>query len=1105
MMDGGESALSVFHTRRLLQVIELPLEHSDETNVILEFASRCADEKQFQAFYCADKTLLLRSLEQDLHPRFWRVPWTLALERMQQASQPTGFNLNLPSLDSATGSSLSAQSMTAMNQRVVALEFSPEGDWLVVVVSWGPKMFLLVVPVASLVTRERKLSLQAQLCDGAPGELMSVAPSSMSTQMMSFLRAHGQNGAKYHSTVASDEEDLSVLEFSQGMTTPTCATWWRSFNGQNYILVGSIHDLISIVHVETNRECCRCELSGAIEDIQLVHGATATTMLVKTKSKSDETSYFKVLLEMKKESNVVTTFPDHFLEDKAFRPQRIKRFPSTTTLHVVQESTFDRFTSHLAVYEPSNDNSSAKVSFYSSDFAWTLVSECNLPITTDMHNVQVHFCSSQLILIQASYDSHNVAAWVSHRVKSPEIHASKVVHTLKLREDEGIRRAVVGRTLDVEADMLYFLHTDHQIYECRPKWTRVTLFQALHARSLHVQDAVFIGHAMGIDMASLCEVVADTICADHQPEQCKKMSRNSCEWIMRLYAKSRVVPSKAMDKLVAHGGLQNAIEYARETLAKPDVPDREFLAHTLIDSALKLYQTEATSSSNWDSLYSFLETNKDYQTAFAIQRCVATQCVDGALHVGHYRHAIDAALRSLQEFGRHLSPDQVTFLLDHEYASKLTAPDVRVLFRALPLSLQFQTMVAHPPALLLQRDYIVRILPELTDDEAFQLATTLDPRLIAPKPLTTLPNASNEAASDVMTSEAILVTLEEKVELFLTVLLRLHSKRSSSKPCSAKNYTHDDLISLLKLWSKQYRPPILVMRCSDYGDWAAAAACYEAQGEWVDAIECKLHMHEERRVGSSHKTRHIMPHEDLVDLMQSLVFTSKNSMAAAMKRAVLARLILHWNAMEYDLSALEAFLLKQSDLSPVAQILFTAVDSFDERDREFITQCQRLPLSGVFYLKVCEAHVASRKLAASSSQQDVARLIDTVLENLERHYPDVAHFKLERQTPTRLGQNDPIETHARVFSCGHAFPRRVFDDDVVPLFEKKMAALSLPNTTQMLLQEYRKPKRIEAPCPVCAFSRLQTILAQPHKRSINNTTRETPRPRVMTAEQWIWK
>ncbi|RQM27725.1 hypothetical protein B5M09_006838 [Aphanomyces astaci] len=701
--DGGDESTgephSVFQTRRLLQVIELPLENSDETNVILAFASRCAAKKQFQAFYCADKTLLLRSLEEDLHPRYWRLPWAMALERLQPTSK-------LPT-------TIDGSSTTPLQQQhhVVGLEFAPEGDWLAVIVSSGLRTFLLLVPVASLVTRERKVSLQ----------------------MLSFLRPHGQNGAKYNSAVTGDSEDMSVLEFAQGMSSPTCVTWWRSFNGRNYVLLGSSSDLISIVHVETNVECCRCELSGDDDD-------------------------------------------DRGQDDVE----------------------------------------------------------------------------------------------------------TQVVHTLKLREDEWVRHAQLGHasSKDQPSTIAYF------VYECRPKWTSSTLFHALYTRTMHVQHAVFIG-----------ESVADAICADHTN---KKMSRNSCEWVMRLYAKSgHVMPSTTLQNLLQNGGV-NAIEYAKEALALPSPSykhDRQFVAHAVITSALKLHhRATCPATKDWAWFLWFLQSNADFDTVFAIARCVDFECVDAALLIGHARHHVDAALHALQHVGMTLSEAQVDTLLSQHHASNLTAPEARVLFRSLPLSVQLKVLLKHPSAIWAQRDWLVRVLPDATDAECVALASTLDPRTLdsvqfqsSDGGLLPYNNGVPASLSDVASSEAIPVTLEERVELFLTLLLRLNCTSLDTPPSKVPTaFSQQDLVQLLGGWSKQYRPPVMVFRCAEYGNWAAAAACYEAQGEWVDAIECKLHLHD------------IEPSSSL------------SVMAPPMRVSVLARLLVHWHAMRYDIEVLERHISQQS-------------------------------------------------------------------------------------------------------------------------------------------------------------------------------------------------
>ncbi|EQC30345.1 hypothetical protein SDRG_11922 [Saprolegnia diclina VS20] len=1130
----GRPALSVFHTRRLLQVIELPLDNSDETNVISGFASRCAEKKQFQAFYCADKTLLLRSLEEDLHPRFWRVPWNLALDRIAQASPffstaaPTllqgppssssSFGISLPNplsfgdeMPFASTSSLpphsasstqSAASYATNGQQVVALEFSPEGDWLVVVVAWGHKMFLLLLPVAALVARERKLTLQMHLKDVAPGDLMSVAPSPMATQMMSYLRAHGHNGAKYKSTVAGDAEDLSTLEFSTGMTTPTCVVWWRSFNGNNYVLVGSSSDLISIVHVATNQETCRCELSGKILSMDLVHDEeNATTLLVATR-KHKSVQYYKVLLERRASDGAVWTFPEHFLDDKSFRPQRLKQYQDASLL--VVKDLFARSSGLVAL------DAKAQTITTFADLTWRHEANYALP-TLNMSDPRLVYCSSQLLLLQGNtHDAQALAVWISRPSRdegSSSVQAARVVHTLKLRQDECVRRVVPGKSLGGD-ELLFFVHTDHQVYECRPKWSRLSLFEALLERSIHVQDAVYIGYSMGIDMASLCEVVADTICAR---EPSKAISRNSCEWIMRLYAYSRVLPSKAVEKLVLHGGLVNAIEYTRDVLLRPGDAtshvERRVLSNVLVHSALRLLAEQlptSTSSVTWPWLLDFLESNADFETDVALAACATHDAVDAVLHVAIARHAILAGLLALQSAGLELSGEHVSMLLEKGQAAALVHGAVRGVLRRLPLRTQIHVMCQAPSSLVAQRDWLLRTLPTLDEASVVAIATVLDPRTVAtkaaPTPLVDM-TAYNEWVSDVASSERMLASKEEKIELFLTVLLRLNADELNDKsprlPTDA--FSQVGLERLLRAWATQYRPPYLVLRCVDYANWAAAAVLYEAHGEWVDAIECKLQQHDLQQ-----KTT-LTPSsaDELTHLLMSLVVPVPTpELPLPTKLSLLSRILVQWFASGHTTSELEAFLQHPDHDGHVgglvARILFSSdvASDFAERDVQWVTECQKLPFTGAYVFHLCAQQLPAYDVASLASTTDM------LLANIERNSDEIPLLQLSRQAT--LGLDDPIETHAKVFTCGHAYPKRVYDDDVLLVFEKRMASLpALRHTTRVLLDEYRQPGIVEAPCPVCAFARMQALVAQ--QQTTAAITREPPRVRIATVDQWTWK
>ncbi|OQR91009.1 hypothetical protein THRCLA_09125, partial [Thraustotheca clavata] len=637
------------------------------------------------------------------------------------------------------------------------------------------------------------------------------------------------------------------------------------------------------------------------------------------------------------------------------------------------------------------------------------------------------------------------------------------------------------------------------VYECRPRWSRAKLFDALMERTIHVQEAVFIGYAMGIDMASLCEVVADTIC-NQQPEA---ISRNSCEWIMLLYAKSRVLPSKAVEKLVQHGGLINAIEYIRDVLL-------QLLANVLIQSTLRvLKENNSTASSaitvTWPWLYSFLSSNKDYSASFAIDSCCAYSCVDGALLIGNSRDEILTAIQALQKTGLELSPSQAKMLIEKGYAAVLVHPSARGLLRSLPIATQVEIMCQFPPSLYEQRDWIVSNLPYLTDKDCLAIATILDPRTVSEKPVVKGDTFTAPAwSSDVAVSERMPLVTEEKVELFLTILLRLNDTRLEGQTaCPVVDpFSQAELERLLQTWAKQYRPPILALRCVDYSNWAAAAVLYESQEEWVDAIEYKLQLHDLQQNTTSIPSSA----DNLQHLLTTLVLQdAKPALSLGTRLSILTRVLLQWFASGHSTDELEAFLSHpdhDAQMGPLMAKVFFTTDiegKFPERDRKWVAECQNLPLTSSFLFHLVTTQLPAYEVAP------VRQLQSMVVENIERNSNEIPFVKITRQTASALGQNDPIETHAKVFTCGHVYPKRVFEDDVLPLFEKRMADLKLRVTAKTLMDEY-KPKengRVEAPCPVCAFSRMQALLAQQQKSVA--ITREPPRVRIMTSDRWTWK
>lgn len=1307
-------------------------------------SSRDAEKKKqaaaAAALSSASNYLLVRTIEEDERARFWKFPVY----------------------------STSKQQSSGKREKLVALEFSPEGDWIAGLSSRKNRLHL--IPVLTLIARERKRLLDATYTPRHSRELMSVAPSVMTTQMASYLRATnevgGLNGARYHSQVAGDDAQMSMLEFAVGIGTVTCCRWWRALNGVNYCLVGGTESLISIVNVEENAEECRCELqnAGTIVAIDLVREnfrkETRTSMLVHARGHDSVTRYYRVVLEKKIQQQsvlrssksvgaivseastvatgsfasasgtpsfttasasvrgpsplpqyVVKTFPQHFLEDADFRPQRIKKHSPHVALYAINSLLTTE--SALALY----DSELARASLFS-NFQWSVRNEYAVPplasIAQRQHSetpgdssadagdsdavqdVEIAYCTTDLLLLQGTTATtrENVSAWLSlpsHTTRIDELDndgddqrlaRAHIVHYLSLHDNEKIVRVVqsTSRTplsasrqrrngssssdsdAPGEAQVIYLLQTAHNVYECRPQWSRLALFKTLCAQAIALENARSIGYALGIDMASLCQVVAETLCA-HVRERHALADSRTIEWIRDLFLVSRALPTTAIEQLTAIGGASYAIAFAQKILSdqqqqateasSPLLPfaaessivvdafERKQVAQKLVDLVLReqlranvvaspsadeptlrprdvSVQQRLDATETW--LLDFLATSRDYDTADIVDLCLAHQHIDKAVLVGVSRNEVALVLQKIIQAGlaTFVSDKARATLLERGFARELAHPAHRLILRSFAIDTQVDVLLAHPPALLQQRDWVVRHLPEITRESLNQIAACLDPRSGSSRIDAAAPVEQETGAllrsTDVAASEYMATLPEERVELFLTVVLALNRDTSSSLsgPTSARSddsasdaYAQAELEQLLKDLAQQYRPPVMVARCVDYGNWTAAASLYEAHGELVEAVEARLHSHKVLRPVSSDATSPLSSapsswssatmsfaalrrrrqssdasiesatgsvtsalsdesefqdamREELLELLQSLVVQrhSERAITAEMKAAILARLLVKW--FEYGLAKTElevvlidptvyphvASLLAKIFFSDVVDgILGTSTTAthghsdasssgtrrgFDDRDHEWVRKCHHLPFSGQFLFHVCATFLESGDEAvglvgdapgvssSSSSSQTPApspslesplpqqpnaaferrtatqRLLDLVKDNVVHNDLARSAVTIEPHSAQALGKSDPLETHAKVFTCGHVFPKRVFDEEIVPEFEKRMATLPLPllTTKQVLLREFRR-SAVEAPCPICSFNKISGLVHQQQRQHLTRSRRES--------------
>ncbi|KAK1944831.1 hypothetical protein P3T76_003364 [Phytophthora citrophthora] len=1196
--------------------------------------------------------LLVRTIEEDQRTRFWRFP-VCSTPKQQKAGKA---------------------------ERLSALEFSPEGDWIAALSQRKNRLHL--VPVLTLVAKQRRAMLDASYQPTSHHrELLSVNQAAMTTQMASYLRATneygGLNGARYHSQVAGDDEQMSTLEFAPGIGSITCLRWWRSLNGKNYCLVGGTESLISIVNVEENAEECRCELvdAGTIVSIDLLQEnfrkERRTSMLVKTKTEdiNDQereaggtgVKYFRVVLEKKfqqrpkasvktgkvkqeeeqdttaatsalkittttggssssSETNftttnttggssspfsfakapkfVVKTFPQHFLEDMDFRPQRIKKNSPQVCLYPINGLLSSE--SSLALY----DCKKRKANLYS-NFHWRLKGEYEVPDllpssfadseaqsegTSSESSEQLHeadgsdtgegkekvvdvdltYCSTDLMLLQGrtSKSNETISTWVSlpsNQGMDEDIVRAHIVHYLSLHGNEKIERVVQstarsrggGASEAGDAEIIYILQTKHHVYECRPQWSRLALFKALCARTIALRDALSIGYALGIDMASLCQVVANTLYVS-VTDGSTAADAQLVQWVRDLFEVSRVMPSSAVEQLTAMGGMQSAINYAKHVLSKPvrdsvyDGSERRRVALLLVDLVLQQQLQQDTEDGNdkqddkreaW--LVEFLETNSDYMTTDIVDLCLSQQHVDKAILVAKRRNEVPQVLERIIREGLApaVSVKILRSLLESGHASALASPSSRLILRSFPIEIQVEVLLAYPPAILQHRDWLERNLATISRDLCIQLAVAIEPTKPETQASASATGQEPSSAkmglhSDVSTSEFVRVTSEEQVELFLTFLLHLNCRtyRSDEQEVHEDEYSQARLETLLKILVAQYRPPIMVSRCVDYENWTAAACIYEAHGELVEALECRLHSHKSpnsqapaipseenitrRRQHSDGSVNSAVSdesdfqenmREELLELLNSLVVQSHDSevISGQVRAAILARILVKWFDYGLKRTVLEVFLIDPNVFKHVsyllAQIFFSEVVSsivgvdsttsasaasqgFDDRDKEWVHKCQQLPFSGQFLFRVCVSflekdHETPEMAESLSTESPTLKMLEHVKNNVIEN--DLSHgvVPIAPHSAQALGKTDPLETHVKAFTCGHLFPKRVFEEEVVPEFEKRMNALPMPLfATRLAFTREFKRGASETPCPVCSYNKISQVVFQQYKK-----------------------
>lgn len=1288
--------------------------HTDSSKQYLALAigssTKNGKEASTTSIEYPSRPLIVRSIEEDGKLRFWRFSFTKCSRKsidrsMPLCSSPTRRS-SFPSTTSISASVVSQAEISSIEksknpERFVALDFSPEGDWLAALSLITNALYL--IPIQSLIKKTRKHQVEKSYKASTHGNdspnvrstcgvavekgVMTLSPSVMNVRMSSYLRAKneagGCNGAKYRSQIANDNLLMSSLILSPDIGTLSCCRWWRSSNGKNYCLIGGTTSVISIVNIEENREECRCDLdprlksmSTRIESIELLHETVnklpQCSMLIKMRMVSTQVfsdtyanenaaryhnkfattpvSYFRVLLERhvmeirsddlsRPNGTLKIKTLQEYQHERLFSPQRmhnghfVKGFtkqvledPATTPICLFAINGTQYSESWVAAYSAIersamlylNINEQPK-SMYTFP---QLFEEVN-----DLTNVEMLYSSTDLMLLQGNlkgtvaqadsqHDQKYIAVWVSlpsRQVGKEDTKAqeARVVHHLRLHENEKIKAVLQttsiskqlpksetrchvslgNETSQAAGQTLYIIWTDHNVYECYTQWSRLALFTALREECIMLSDALCIGYALGVDMASLCEVVADTLCGDDCLEEPTKSAIGTSrkimpnrdigcdgnidtmvpfkhhEWIKELYSASRVQPHKGMEQLRGIGANLQAIAFGKhytgpftdhvsnrnEILAtmnglQPEEArrvaellidllmeqkaKRDFLSEEKGNRACTRRSSDDKEELIEDWLLLFLEQNVDYDFQAVIDICIHWEQVALALNVGLFRNSIEHVFKKILQAGMasSVSTSTIESLLvrNSQVAQLLAVPENHIILRQLPNRVQLRIISYDADTVLEHRDWIIR---NSNSFSVQQCITILDHFALQTAALC-LNHNHNDKFTDV---DGICEKHSfEEAEFYLALLIRVVAE--IEKPEDPK-YSQWTLQQHIKSMKGSYRPSIILTRCVDYQNWNAAAEVFEAHDGWIDAVECRLRCHSILAEAARSDFTKIEPN-DLLCLIQRFVQepSINSSFDQETRESIFSRILVKWYEFGFSMSELEIHILDEKNfchLQPLlSSILYSEVSdqvkdirmgferkhsSSDGLDthRNWLAQCRDLPFSGRLLYRISLSLVKALQAQAEhipTKARNVNEMVDVVRGSILDNDRMISAIEVPSHLSRLIGKSDPLETHVEVFSCGHLFPKRVLEEDILPEFETRMNALSLPlfRTKILLIEEWRKQNIrgtskdknrqlsdyrsgtvMEVPCPLCCYSYLCWNIEEQDRQC--TTTRDVDR------------
>lgn len=355
-----------------------------------------------------------------------------------------------------------------------------------------------------------------------------------------------------------------------------CCSWWRSFNGEQHLIIGTENGRLVFFNLQTRTEECVTKsnkLTQQIKNIEIIEDPQKQFKFAFITAAHG--NFYTVLLEqMDTEFHTYKTLVQDYHENygsKHFLPVQAERFckeyPCKVTVRTLPKKgpllcSFSKLNQQLSVYDPSSHRFPLFVYQLNQEaalvhFTNSLLFSVQRPTSSDILSNSERIWVISKILASTGPNSVN-SIWKKSKAKNPSVFQEFVLPTgqriLGMLQGYKTGEFVDEGLGDAEST---FIWSQNTLYELRIKNAPGKIFKHL-VNTDNTQDADMIGKTFSLNMFELYEKCAD-----------EEFEKQNYDLAFKLYKLSNVSETKFVQRLMQTKQVDTVLEYLTNIMKYP--------------------------------------------------------------------------------------------------------------------------------------------------------------------------------------------------------------------------------------------------------------------------------------------------------------------------------------------------------------------------------------------------------------------------------------------------------------------------------------------------------------------------------------------------------